>query len=296
MFRKFFKDYFSFTKSEKNGILILLALIILVIILRVAIPHFRKNRIQDFSEFQEEINEFEKSLADSHPVLSEKHLQGSGSRLFFFDPNTVSEADLEKLGLNPFVIQNILKYREHGGKFKNKTDLMKIYGLDTAVFKRIESYIQIVESEEMIMKEESPPEKESAESSPIPLNLSDSADLVKIKGLGPVLSGRIVKYRNLLGGYVRKEQLLEVYGLTAQRFNEIKEAVYIDTVNIIPIFLNKIDAQSLAGHPYLNTYQLRALIRYREMNGKFERIDEITENQLLPGETFEKIKPYLKIE
>ncbi len=296
MFKKFLKDYFSFSRSEKNGIIILLSLIVLIIVVRLAVPHFRNNKIQDFSEFQEEINEFEKALADSQRVISEKQSQASGSGLFFFDPNTVSAADLEKLDISPFVIENILKYRRHGGKFKVKTDLMKIYGLDTTEFQRLEGYIQIKEPEEPIDEEGNIAEKIHTGSSPIPLNLSDSADLIRIRGLGPVLSGRIIKYRNILGGYVRKEQLLEVYGLTQERFDAIKEAIYIDTINISPIFLNKVDEETLAGHPYLNTYQARAVIRYRDITGKFKRIDEVSENQLLPADVFEKIKPYLTID
>jgi len=296
MFRKFFKDYFNFTRSEKNGILVLLSLIIIIIIVRLTVPFFKKNKIQDFSEFQEEINEFEKSLADSNADLPEKQLQDSGYELFFFDPNTITAADLKKLDLSPFVIENILKYREHGGRFKIKSDFMKIYGLDTAEFQRLENYIQIMEPADLIDKEADITEKSHVRFSPIPLNLSDSADLIKIRGLGPVLSGRIIKYRNLLGGYVRKEQLLEVYGLIPERFDEIKEAIYIDTVNVLPIFLNTADEKSLGRHPYLNAYQARALIRYREIKGGFYRVDEVLENQLLPEDVFKKIKPYLRVD
>lgn len=296
MFRKFLKDYFSFTRSQKNGILVLISLIILIIIVRLAVPHFRSNRIQDFSEFQEEISEFEKSLTDSNSAIPEKQTEDSGSGLFFFDPNTISAADLERLDLSPFVIENILKYREKGGKFKRKTDLLKIYGLDTAVYQSLESYIQIKKPEEEISGEVFIEGKNHTEFSPIPINLSDSADLIKIRGLGPVLSGRIVKYRNLLGGYVRKEQLLEVYGLTPERFTEVKEAIYIDTTNIIPIFLNSVDEETLGSHPYLNFYQARAIIHYREISGRFNRIDEISENHLLPEDILEKIRPYLTLD
>jgi competence protein ComEA len=296
MFKKFLKDYFSFTRSQKNGILVLISLIILIIIVRLALPHFRSNRIQDFSEFQEEISEFEKSLTDSSGAVPEKQTEDSGPGLFFFDPNTVSAADLERLDLSPFVIENIIKYREKGGKFVRKTDLMKIYGLDSADYQRLENYIQIKEPEKLSHKNEYRSENNEDRFAPIPLNLSDSIDLIRIKGLGPVLSGRIVKYRKLLGGYVRKEQLLEVYGFTPERFTEVKEAIYIDTTNIIPIFLNSVDEETLGRHPYLNIYQARAIIHYREISGRFNRIDEISENHLLPGDILEKIRPYLTLD
>ena len=296
MFRKFLKDYFNFTRSQKNGILVLLFLIVLIIIVRLAVPHFKKNRIPDFSEFQEEIKEFEKSLSDSNAAVPEKQTEDSGSELFFFDPNTISVDDMERLDLSPFVIQNIVKYREKGGKFKRKTDFMKIYGIDTAVYQRLESYIQIKIPDEQISEEVFVKANNHVRFSPLPINLSDSTDLIKIRGLGPVLSGRIVKYRKLLGGYARKEQLLEVYGITRERFNEIKEEIYIDTANISFIYLNRADEKTLSRHPYLNTYQAKAIIHYREINERFYRIDEIAENQLLPEDVLEKIRPYLTLD
>jgi len=296
MLRKFLKDYFSFTRSERNGLIVLVSLIMILIIARLAVPWFTKDRVQDLSEFQDEIDEFEKSLIDSTANLSKKQLQKTGSELFFFDPNAISSSDLEKLNLSPTVIRNIIKYRDHGGKFQKREDLMKIYGLDTAEYLRIESYIQIKHSENLIVEDDKGSVKENMTFVPVPLNLSDSADLIQIKGIGPVLSTRIIKYRNLLGGYVRKEQLLEVYGLTTERFEEIMEAVYIDTANILPILLNETDEYGLERHPYLNIYQARALIRYREINGRFDEIDEIIKNQLLPEDVFEKIKPYLRVD
>lgn len=296
MLKKFLKDFFSFTRSEKNGLIVLVSLIMLLIIARLVISGFRKDNIQDFNEFQEEIDEFEKSLADTTNNLSFKQQLESAPELFFFDPNTASDSDMHKLGLNPVVIRNILKYRDHGGKFHKKEDLMKIYGLDTAEYIRLETYIQIRFPEDLIEKGDEKSERKDMTSLPIPINLSDSANLIKIKGIGPVLSARIIKYRNLLGGYVRKEQLLEVYGLTYERFEEIRDAFYIDTVNILPVFLNEIDEYNLSRHPYLNLYQARALIRYREMNGRFVDIDEIMENQLLPEDVFYKIKPYLRVD
>jgi competence protein ComEA len=296
MLKKFFKNFFSFTRSEKNGLIVLVSLIMLLIIARLIISGFRKDKIQDFSEFQEEIDEFEKSLTDSTSDLTFKQQIEPTPELFFFDPNTVSDSDMHQLGLNPVVIRNIIKYRDRGGEFHKKEDLMKIYGLDTAEYLRLETFIQIRFHEDLIKKKDEESEKKNITSLPIPINLSDSANLIKIKGIGPVLSSRIIKYRNLLGGYVRKEQLLEVYGLTDERFEEIRGAFYIDTVNVLPVFMNEIDENHLSRHPYLNLYQARALIRYREINGRFVDIDEIRENQLLPNDVFNKIKPYLRVD
>jgi DNA uptake protein ComE-like DNA-binding protein len=313
-FRKFLKDYFTFTRSERNGIIVLISIILILVVIRLLIPHIRKNITYDFSGFQDEISEFEKSISEGT------------TNLFFFNPNTATAKDFENLGLESRVIRNILKYRERGGIFREREDLRKIYGLDSAEYLRIEPFIVIPSKKDAARPDtngytksvhipdhisgddrtsgdgltpgERPISHDSRtiHSTPVPLNTSDSAALVRIHGIGPVLSARIIKYRNLLGGYVTKEQLLEVYGMTGENFENIRNAIYIDSAGITYININTADFNLLNHHPYLSEYQARALISYREINGKYRDIDEITGNDLLPDDVYMKIKPYLVLE
>ncbi len=111
-----------------------------------------------------------------------------------------------------------------------------------------------------------------------------------------MLSGRIIRHRELLGGYYSKGQLLVVYQLTPERFERISDLVCIDTQNINLIDVNHIMVDSLPYHPYMTEYQFRAIIKFRDLNGRLERIEDIAENRLLPAEVYDKVKPYLVIE
>jgi len=263
------------------------------------IPHFRQHKTYDFSEFQEEINEFEKSLSDAPE-----------NKLFLFDPNTATREELQSLNIDPAIVNNILKYRDHGGIFRKGEDLLKIYGLDSTEYNRIEPYIRISASGIPGKEKSGNIKKLSVDSSkmfhddgvdqnhsivPLPINISDSAALVSIYGIGPVLSVRIIKYRNLLGGYVSKDQLMEVYGMTDENFNHIRNAIYIDTSAITPININTADFSILSRHPYLNDYQSRAIIAYREIKGSFRKTDEIEKNGILSYDDYMRIKPYLVV-
>jgi competence protein ComEA len=292
MFRKFLKDYFTFSRSERNGLIVLVVIIAVLACARIVIPHIRESRSYDFSEFQEEINEFEKSLKESDKPVASTDATKTEPEHLFFDPNSATPEELENAGLEPRVARNILKYREKGGRFNQREDLKKIYGLDSTDYLRIEQYIIIntdktdtVSSRERLKRQLQ-----------IPLNTADSSDLASIYGIGPVLSVRIIKYRKLLGGYVSKDQLLEVYGMTSENFSNIRDFVFIDSSAIIRINLNKAVEKDLSAHPYLNDYQARSLIAYREIKGRFLSTDEIIRNSLLPEDIYKKIRPYLATE
>jgi DNA uptake protein ComE-like DNA-binding protein len=126
------------------------------------------------------------------------------------------------------------------------------------------------------------------------LNLSDSATLVRLPGIGPVLSARIIKYRKLLGGFARIEQLKEVYGLPEETFEAIKGRVFADSTLISRININTAVYKELARLHYLEKYEITAILKYRQLKGKIKDISDLTDNKLIPLEKAKKVKPYLK--
>jgi DNA uptake protein ComE-like DNA-binding protein len=128
------------------------------------------------------------------------------------------------------------------------------------------------------------------------LNSCDSASLEALPGIGPVLSARIIKYRNLLGGYVRAEQLKEVYGLTEETFEMISQRIFADSLAVKKIRINEADFKVLIRHPYFKKNEVSAILKYREFKGKIDGIGEMTENNLITAETARKIGAYLDFE
>lgn len=126
------------------------------------------------------------------------------------------------------------------------------------------------------------------------LNLSDSAALVRLPGIGPVLSARIIKYRKLLGGFASIDQLKEVYGLSSETFEVIKERVFADSTLIERININTCAWKDLARIHYFDRYEVTAILKYRELKGKIKGINDLTENKLMTAEKAGKVRPYLK--
>lgn len=128
----------------------------------------------------------------------------------------------------------------------------------------------------------------------IDLNRCDSADLESLPGLGPVLSARIVRYRNLLGGYADVSQLKEVYGLPAETFDRISGMLSADPDNIRKIKINLADYRQLIRLPYFTRYEVNAVLKYRELKGKVENIGELVENGIIDSAKVSKVKWYLE--
>ena len=130
-------------------------------------------------------------------------------------------------------------------------------------------------------------------SPPININTADSSLLLPLPGIGPVLAGRIIKYRNLLGGFIRIGQLHEVYGLKPETFKIISNRLIIDTTAISTMDLNTLKFGDILRHPYLELADVKKLVNFREFNGGIHSMDEIHEHGLLPDSTLDKISPYL---
>lgn len=111
----------------------------------------------------------------------------------------------------------------------------------------------------------------------IELNTADSIQLQELKGIGPGFARRIVIYREKLGGYYAKEQLMEVYGFTEKLYNLIKNDISVDASKIRKININKMDISRLKRHPYISYYEAKAIYEYRikQPDAKVKNLDEM---------------------
>ncbi|MEZ5072533.1 MAG: helix-hairpin-helix domain-containing protein [Bacteroidales bacterium] len=126
------------------------------------------------------------------------------------------------------------------------------------------------------------------------INRTDSAGLLPLPGIGPVLAGRIIRYRDLLGGYVRIEQLGEVYGLPQETLERIRSVVCVE-----PGLAGRLDPDSmtfreLLRHPYLSYEDVSSLFRFRDVKGRFPTLAEIRENNLWSDSIIDRAGLYFK--
>jgi DNA uptake protein ComE-like DNA-binding protein len=139
-------------------------------------------------------------------------------------------------------------------------------------------------------------QKQYKSRSPIDLNACDSAALESLPGIGPVLSVRILKYRNLLGGYASVSQLTEVYGLPPETYEMIKGRLFADSLSVKKINVNSVGYKELSRFPYLESYDVTAILKFRQIQNKIQNLEELVKNNVLAPEKAARIKPYLAFE
>ena len=128
----------------------------------------------------------------------------------------------------------------------------------------------------------------------VELNTADTAELHLLYGIGPAFAGRIVRYRQRLGGFVRKEQLLEVYGMDTARYEGFADNVSIDSSRVTKLDINNATVEELRQHPYLDYYQARSLVNYRKCGNRLENMDDLLMVNLIDEETVRKLQGYIQ--
>jgi competence protein ComEA len=239
------------------------------------------------------------------PYTRDGEKSAAPTRLFAFDPNTASPAQLQELGVPRFLAQRIQKYREKGGKFRRKEDLKKIYDFPPALYGRLEGYIVLPGSSAELPKPDAnlgegtlPPIRETKTlTRPVPvafdINTADTAQLATLRGIGSKLSARIVKFRDALGGFHSADQYSEIYGLDSLALSELRR---YGRVQSLPrkIAINTATVQELNQHPYFRNRKLNeVIIRYREQHGPFASPEAMKAVRILDEATLRKMVPYL---
>jgi competence protein ComEA len=289
-------SFFSFTKSEMRGLIVLLILMIVLLGAR-----FILNRTHEiFQLTYSETGSLPEEENDTLMSNFTNHLQGENQRHFNryksrrkVDPNSTGYIGLIKSGIPVNAAKNIIAYRNRGGKFFSNTDLLKIEGIDSFLIQQLEGLL--LYNTRTFERKENTYKPGTFSNKLIELNNADTAELKKLTGIGPVLAARIVKYRDALGGFYSPHQLSEVYGISDSLVQILSPFLVADTLSIRKISLNSISLEELQRHPYLSRFQAKAILSYRRLAGPFNRVEELLQNYLISDENYWKIRPYLDV-
>jgi competence protein ComEA len=298
-FYRFMYGLVGFSTSQTNGFLIFLPLLLAILISEPLYRRWKSAQRRDFSSETRRLDSLVALLnEDIPPAKSDK----TEMRIIIskFDPNTVSESEILEMGVPNGLASRWKNYRNKGGRFKIKSDLLHLYGMDSVIYAKLKDYIQL-------------PDKEDGKGFPLPhqgytqqrnvtvliptdINAADTASLKKIFGIGEKMSLRIVKYRDALGGFVSMDQLKEVFNLDSTIIKSLKKKYYVLT-NFVPkqLDLNLAGRQELSTHPYLSSRAASAIVTYRFQHGNFEDIQELRKIASIDSVMLRKLVPYLKL-
>ena len=199
---------------------------------------------------------------------------------FLIDTATVGY--LSTIGFSIRQAEVIVNYREAIGGITSMEQFRACYVVDDEVADRLEPYI-IFSSKEAIATSEYK----------VDINTADSATLVALRGIGPKSAQHIIRYRNLLGGYHKIEQILELDCVTTENFSTFSQQIYADTARIEKIYINFARPKQMEVHPYITNRMLRRIINHRELKGGWSTIEEMTDANIMSEDEAMRIAPYL---
>ena len=295
-------DQLYLTKNERTGIIILLMMLAVLIVIPWLYferePHVIKAEDKRFSI----ANHFNELTIDSLPSdqstffevpeQEESFASVPEFGLFEFDPNHLKANEARKLGIHEKTFRALQNYLATGARIKSPNQLGKIYGLDEKTFRRIEPYIKInneVKNDSAVKFTKKLP------AARINLNTAQSEELMSLPGIGEKLSTRIIKYRNLLGGFINVSQLTEIYGLHDTTIQKLSPMISI-TGEVQKINLNDLEYHELKKHPYIGAQKASIICEYRKQHPALTGTQELYKIRALDSNWIRRISGYLSFE
>ncbi|HEU5166107.1 MAG TPA: helix-hairpin-helix domain-containing protein [Chitinophagaceae bacterium] len=322
--REFIRDYLTFTRKERIGILVIVGVILFTLFLPDILSKTSRSRpiqidtawmsavkkleikVPDSSTDYDQKNEDENAYAYQFDKRKNSHNENAiiKGELFYFNPNAISTTDWKKLGLKDKTIKTIENYLSKGGHFYKPEDLQKIYGLHENEYERLRPYIKIESNTSKTnddfvsskLKDEMQPVKTyAARYSIIDVNTADTTAFISLPGIGSKLASRIVTFREKLGGFYSIDQIGETYGLPDSTFQKIKQYFKLDNPSVKKININTATIDELKAHPYIKFSIANPIVAYRNEHGSFSKIEDIKKVIVITEEIFKKIAPYLSL-
>jgi len=245
------------------------------------------------------------STSKTSPIRSSSYYYQQPTRRlerFAFDPNTADSTQLLRLGLQPWQVRNIYKYRAAGGIYRKKEDFARLYGLTVKQYRELEPYIHISTDylpASTLIKEERRTERyerdtlrypvKIAEGEHIDLNAADTSLYKKVPGVGSYYSRKIAEYGRRLGGFVSTDQLDEIENFPS----EAKKYFSVNASDVHQLNVNRLSLNELKRHPYINYYQAKAITDYRRLHGPLHSLDDLRLLPDFPVEAIKRLEPYV---
>ena len=288
-----YEDPFVISKRSKRGLLVLILASLGLIFFPRVYMFFQKEEAfvinsEKIAEFERTHKKFKKRNYSNYYSKKKKYKAPDSK----FNPNTYTLSDWINLGLSEKQSVVILKFTARG--IYTEEDLKRIFVIPEVLFELIRDSVVYPKRFKKSPHQESF-KNQVNQITQINLNTADTTEFMKIYGIGAFYAKQIIRYREKLGGYFTKEQLFEVWKMTNEAYDKIKDHVFISEKDVKRININSVTIEELKVHPYLKWNQANSIIKMRIQRNGFKNIEEIKESVLIDSETYEKLFPYLSL-
>ena len=294
-----FKSHFWYHKSQRNGIFILILLIVIFQFIIVFVDFYSEEKVNIDTP---------KVIAFHHQIdsLRKINLENKRLKIFPFNPNYITDYKGAQLGMSLVEIDKLLAFRKTGKFINSRKEFQKVTTISDSLLNSISPYFKfpnwVVERNQNMQLSTSRDTRLFAKKSKYILtstdiNLAVKEDLKTINGIGEKLSERIIKYRSKLQGFSTLNQLYEVWGLDTEVVGKLLLVFkVINLPNIKKINVNTVSFRELLKNPYLDYELCKKIFEYKDEVAELQDISELKNIIDFPLELYDRIVLYLVAE
>lgn len=280
------------SKRNRRGMIYLIAILLLVSFTPRLLVGFQNNKL---SWSYSELKSAEEDLRSKGDQSSRSWKKKSKVNRYHppsskFDPNEYSKEDWMRLGLSEKQSDVVLRFTEKG--VHSNGELKKIFVIPAALFELIKDSTEYKWIPKGNSASNELDNKTRVTKEIYDLNTADKDQLMSLPGIGDYFSDKIIAFRDKLGGFHSKSQLLEVWNFTEEKYFKIESLVKVEG-EVKKININTCSIEELKQHPYLRYTEANSIVKMRMQSGGYTEISDIKRSKLIDQELFEKIKPYL---
>lgn len=226
------------------------------------------------------------------------NVEGRQVETFPFDPNEADSTTLLRLGLSPWQVRSIYRYRSKGGIFRRPEDFARLYGLTQKDYDRLKPYIRISQAYQQAadalpkdtLRKAAPRQEKLAAGEHIDVNTADTAQLRRVPGIGSYFARQIVYRRQSLGGFHSLAQLREIkdFPESALPYLSLQEG------RVQKVHVNSLSYSQLRRHPYIGHYLARAIVDYRRVRGPITNLSQLRMMPNVSDADLDRLRPYVE--
>ena len=319
------------SRGERRALLLIEWLLVLALVIATAYMWRKPSSGQSrpASPADTSFNNTRTHAGDSQPSDYIYGVAEEPVETFPFDPNTADSTQLLRLGLAPWQVRAIYRYRARHGRYHTPEDFKRLPGMTGELWERLGPCVRIAERFRYLEPSAKPvprtarpaaePLSDSTALVPSPsvqptasvadsvrdtlrrpekfppgtvvdINAADTNTLKRIPGIASYRAGKIVEYRQRLGGFVAPEQAMEACEMP----DEVLEWFTVGEAQPMRLDINQLTVRQLMRHPYLSFYQARDIVEYRKKHGAIASIDELHTLPSFTDESIERLRPYIE--
>lgn len=206
-----------------------------------------------------------------------------------FDPNTLTVEDWVQMGLSKKQAAVVEKFTRRG--VYSNDDLKRIFVLPNELYELIKDSTRYPVREYTIKELE---KKETVTQKVVNLNTASVIELDELPGIGPFYAEKIIEHRDKLGGFVNKNQLLEIWKFDEEKLRQIEEWIIVRPNEIKKININTATMEELTKHPYISYSVANSIVKMR-LHAPYKSSSDISRSKLIDDALVEKLTPYLSV-